>query len=368
MKMPGRNAPCWCKSGKKFKHCHRDTENQPPVVAHTVLQALGSFKKTKKCSVPPSLEHECSNKIINAHSVSKSSSLKAIAENGHVLKISLDLKGNTAPKMALVKMGINNASTFSGFCSTHDKEMFSPIENTPFRAVPPHCFLVTYRGVCKELFSKDYASKAYNFMKTLDRGKSLSQQVAIQMMADSFALSNDLTAKDLNYIKLKLDAMLISNDYSGLKYAVFTLDSPPPIMGSAIVGPTFDFNGEKAQEISNTPSAIPDYIAINSFSSEAKGYIVLSWLSEHDKTCNKLVKQFLDKGLTADSLAVFMISLIENIYISPNWWQSLEGDTQSLVKKLYSQGINTSTDGDSIHICHPLFFPNITDITTSPLI
>lgn len=368
MKTPERNKPCWCKSGKKYKHCHRDIESQPSVETHTVFQALGSFKKHKKCSVPQSLVHECSNKIINAHTVSKSSSLKAIAKDGHVLKISVALKNNEAPKIILGEVGINNASTFSGFCSIHDKKLFSPIEDEAFRPGPQHCFLVTYRGVSKELFSKDYASKVFGMMKTLDKGKSLPQQVAIQAASSSLDNDNSLTTGDLKYIKSKLDTMLITDDYSDLNYVVFILDSPPPIMGSAIVGPTFDFNGNKAQNISSTPSDMPDYIAINSFSSEEKGYIVLSWLSEHSKTCNKLIRQFLDKNLNADSLAIFMILLIENFYISPTWWLSLDTQTKSLIKSLYSQGIETYTDGNSIKNCRPLYFPSIKNILMSPII
>lgn len=368
METPGRNDPCWCESGKKYKHCHRDKERHPAVEAHTLFQTLGSFKKTKKCSVPESLLHDCSNKIINAHTVSKSSSLKAIAKDGHVLKISVDLKFNVAPKIILDEVGINNASTFSGFCSVHDKKIFSPIEDQPFNSSPLHCFLVTYRGIAKELFSKDYASKTLEFMKTLDGGKSLPQQVAIQAASSSLGNNNSLTMGDLRQIKSKLDTMLISDDYSGLNYAVFTLESPPPIMGSAIVGPTFDFNGHKAQVFSKNTSDMPDYISINSFSSEGKGYIVLSWLSEHSQTCNKLIRQFLDKKLTADSLAVFTILLIENFYVSPVWYSSLDNDTQELIKNLYSQGVDTYTYGDSINISRPLYFPSITNILMVPMI
>lgn len=368
MKTPGRNSPCWCESGKKYKHCHRDIESQPSVAAHTVLQALGGFRKNKKCSVPHSLEHECSGGIINAHTVSKSSSLKEIAIDGHVLNISVELKLNVAPKIKLGKVGINSASTFSGFCAAHDKRLFSPIEDHPFKPIPLHCFLITYRGISKELFSKDYASKAFDFMKTLDRGKSLPQQVAIQSLSNLLGSNNELTSSDLKYIKSKLDEMLISNDYSGLSYTVFTLESPPPIMGSAIVGPTFDFNGNKAQEISNIPGDIPDYIAINAFASEGKGFIVLSWLSEHSATCNKIVKQFLDKQLKADSLAAFMILLIENFYVSPGWWQSLDSETQALVEKMYSQGVTTFTDGGSINLDRPLNFPAITNTSITPML
>lgn len=368
MKALGRNDLCWCKSGKKFKRCHLDTESQPSVAPHTVIQTLGSLNKDKKCSVPQSLVHECSGKIIKAHTVSKSSSLKAIAKNGHVLRISIESNGNISPKIKLGEIGINNASTFSGFCSNHDKKLFSPIEDQEFKAIPLHCFLVAYRGLSKELFSKIYASRAFEFMKTLDKGKSFLQQVAIQDLSTSLGTSNSLTLGDLNYIKSKLDAMLISNDYSNLNNAVFTLDAPPPIMGSAVVAPTFDFNGHKAQNISSTSSNVPDYIAINAFASEGKGFIVLSWLPEHFRTCNKLIKQFLDKKLTSDSLAAFMILLIENFYVSPNWWLSLENDTKALIKKMYSQGIDTYTDGNSINLCRPLNFPPITNISVFPMI
>jgi len=368
MKALGRNQPCWCESGKKYKHCHKDIESQPSVEPHTLIQALGSFKKTKKCSVPQSLVHECTNKIINAHTVSKSSSLKAIARDGHVLRISVKLNSNATPEITLDEVGINSASTFSGFCSIHDKKLFSPIEDESFRATPLHCFLVTYRGLSKELFSKDYASKVFELMKTLDRGKSLDQQVAIQAASRSLGENNNLSTGDLKYIKSKLDTMLISKDYSGLNYAVFTLDSPPPIMGSSIVCPTFDFNGNKAQDTSSFPSDIPDYLAVNSFSSEGKGYIVLSWLAEHSETCNKLMRQFVGQKLTSDSLAAFTVLLIENFYISPAWWLSLDSDTQNLIRGLYSQGVDTYTDGDSIKIGRPLYFPSITNISMSPMI
>lgn len=368
METPGRNDPCWCESGKKYKHCHRDKDKHPAVEAHTLFKTLGGFKKTKKCSVPESLLHECSNKIIKAHTVSKSSSLKAIAKDGHVLKISVDLQFNAAPKIILEEVGINNASTFSGFCSVHDKKIFSPIEDQPFNSSPLHCFLVTYRGIAKELFSKDYASKTFELMKTLDGGKSLPQQVAIQAASSSLGNNNSLTIGDLRQIKSKLNTMLIHNDYSDLNYTVFTLESPPPIMGSAMVGPTFDFDGQKAQDISNDKNSVPDYIAINSFSSEGKGYIVLSWLSEHSLTCNKLIRQFLDKKLTADSLAAFTILLIENFYVSPVWYSSLDDDTQRLIKSLYSQGIDGYTYGESINISRPLYFPPITNIVMVPMI
>ncbi|MGO2712458.1 SEC-C metal-binding domain-containing protein [Pseudomonas helleri] len=62
----GRNDPCWCKSGKKYKNCHLNMQSLPSVKPHVVTQALSSLNRTKTCSVPDSLRHECSSKIIKA--------------------------------------------------------------------------------------------------------------------------------------------------------------------------------------------------------------------------------------------------------------------------------------------------------------
>ena len=368
MKALGRNEQCWCESGKKYKNCHLNIQSLPSVKPYVVTQALSSLNRTKTCSVPDSLLHECSSKIIKAHTVSKSSSLKLISHEGHVLKLSVCSKNGAPPKLQAEEVGINNASTFTGFCSTHDKELFSPIENEPFRPIPLHCFLVTYRGVSKEIAVKKDVLPIFEIMKTLDKGKDLFQQIEIQAAAKMLIDVNNLSANDLNYIKVKLDKMLLSESYTELCYAVFTLESPPPIMGSAIAGPKFDFNGKKAQHISSIATDMPDYISINSFASDGKGYVVLSWLPEHSDTCKKLIDQFLSMKLTADTLGAFMIILIENFYMSPLWWQSLDNDTQKLITKLYSQGVDSHTDSASIILSRPLHFPSISNITMSYLL
>lgn len=364
----GRNEPCWCGSGKKFKNCHLGLDKQEPIKPHEAMNALKSFKKEKKCSVPLSLRHECTGKIINAHTVSKSSSLKSISENGHVLKYSAEMNFKSGPKYKLTSVGINKASTFTGFCSLHDKKLFSPIEDEAFKPSLSKTFLVTYRGVARELFAKSFATQAFDFMKTLDKGRGPSAQRMIQGVSSALFDNNDLTTKDLNYIKFKLDEMLLSGDYSGLDYIVFTLDSPPPIMGCSIVGPTFDFEGKKAQHFSNSADKIPDYMALNSFSSDGKGYIVLSWLNEHHKTCIKLVRQFFQKKLSADSLAGLMMILIENIFISPIWWNSLTNSAQKMIESMCAQGVAGDTDGGAIIMKEKINFPKISSVDTSQFV
>lgn len=137
----GRNDLCWCGSKIKYKKCHLNRNEQTPVGKQKIQQTLNSFNQEKCCSVPKKLQHKCTKKIIKAHSVSKSSSLKEIAVDGHVLttfKANHDF--SLSHKITPTLIGINKASTFNGFCSYHDKSLFSPIEDQPFEAIAEHCF------------------------------------------------------------------------------------------------------------------------------------------------------------------------------------------------------------------------------------
>ena len=53
-----------------------------------------------------------------------------------------------APK----QIGIEDASTFTGFCSFHDNKVFEPIDSHFFEVTPHHIFLVSYRCLCLALF------------------------------------------------------------------------------------------------------------------------------------------------------------------------------------------------------------------------
>ncbi|MGI2108993.1 YecA family protein [Shewanella frigidimarina] len=335
----GRNEPCWCGSSRKYKHCHLGREKQSPVDKGTIKKELNSFNSKKYCSVPESQKTDCSKKIIKAHSVSKSSSLKAIAVDGHVystFKTNHDF--SSSKRVRPKKVGINQASVFTGFCSNHDKQIFAPIEDYAFDTSDVHCFLVAYRSLCRELFVKESVANTFSFARELDKGKALSEQIMIQKMAKYYGSNNDLTMGDLRYLKQKLDNMFLCKEYGDLHHFVIELESPPKAMTSAVVGYTVGFDGELLQTISNDPKNIPDYVFINSFSSDGRGYTVLSWLEEHSVSNLKFLKQLQSTESISNSLSTFTFAMVENIYLSPLWWESLNESQQEKVCEIYAQG------------------------------
>ena len=345
----GRNEPCWCGSGKKYKKCHLGRENQESLNPGHIHRQLAGFYNKKFCSVPESMKSKCSGKIIKAHSVSKSSSLKAIAKNGHVLSTFgsvRESKGNVL--FEPVKVGINKASTFTGFCADHDKKLFSPIEDCEFQPNETNCFLVAYRALARELFVKLHSEEMFELVKDLDRGKSILRQYAVQKIGNHFSSNNDLTKSDLNYIKTHFDKMLISSSYEALQHYVFVLDSPPQVMASACFGPIIDFQGDIIQEFSKKHEEVPDYMIVNVFSSGSKGYIVLSWLSEHKESCIKFINSLYRSPSIEDSLTKFIFTTIENVYFSEVWWEHLSDSNRDEILSSIRQGVSQPTYNDSL--------------------
>lgn len=246
-----RNKPCWCGSGKKYKKCHLMREQQTPLTRGDLEAHSKHIKSKKTCSVKNLFSGECSSNIINAHTISKSGSLKEISENGHVMgtKPSLSSLIKSEGKLTLEKVGINKASTFTGFCSVHDKNIFSPLEDEEIKLSDKQLFLLAYRGFCRELFCKEQSKDTASLIKKSDRGQDQMMQTIIQGIGSAFDSGVDLAIRDLEYIKKEMDLILVAEDYSKIKHCIFEFDSKPKILVSAMITPEMDFHGNALQKL-----------------------------------------------------------------------------------------------------------------------
>ncbi|WP_335903833.1 SEC-C domain-containing protein [Shewanella algae] len=228
-----RNKPCWCGSGKKYKKCHLIRDQQAPLTRGDLESHSKTLKSKKVCSVKHLFPEECSGRIINAHTISKSGSLKEISDSGHVMgaKPSLASLIKSDGKLTLEKVGINKASTFTGFCSVHDKNVFAPLEDEAIILSDKQLFLLAYRGFCRELFCKEQNKETASLLKESDRGQDQMLQALIQGYAGAYDSGVDLALRDLEIIKKEMDSILVNEDYSKINHCVFELDSVPKIPG-----------------------------------------------------------------------------------------------------------------------------------------
>lgn len=120
---------------------------------------LSEKAATKHCWYPG-----CVNTAINSHTVSKSYSLAKIAENQHVQMIEVR-RGTTN----FNSIGVNQATTFKGFCNKHDTEVFQSIDfdtANPFLGTPEQYSTLCLRGALMEAFRK---AKQHNHHSNIDR-------------------------------------------------------------------------------------------------------------------------------------------------------------------------------------------------------
>jgi len=151
---------CWCGSGLRYSKCHRDRDKQIPLKSYEIDAEFRKAFSKKYCLHPQSSSSVCSQYIVKAHSVSVSSNLKNIAENGHVLRFYFRPKApvEARKRMTAQSIGVNKASTFTGFCKVHDSLTFACIDKPVGLLTPKHYFLLAYRALSQGSLPKRHRS------------------------------------------------------------------------------------------------------------------------------------------------------------------------------------------------------------------
>ncbi len=335
----GRNAPCWCGSGKKYKHCHLDRQSQPRRNPWETERELRKAFSTKTCSVPAIWQGDCTESIVRAHTIPKSRSLKSIARDGHVYGYSLTFakltehNGKVPPEL----IGINRASTFTGFCEKHDTELFAPVETRRFASTPEQCFLLAYRALAREIYTKNANADLSDVRKEMDKGRPESDQFAIQMQ--SFLFDVGITAGQRDNLRhlAEMNSCLAAGDYSTTRAYVVEFDEPPPVMCSGGIFPKETFDGVKLHDLSD-PEDQADLLTISSFYDGDKGYIVLAWLEGSDKRSIPFVEslQTISTEKLTGALIRMIFEYLENTYMAPEWWEALtDGQMETLNNRMW---------------------------------
>lgn len=365
----GRNHPCWCGSGKKFKKCHLGRESQEKVPYWEAGKEFRKAYSKKLCSAPKSYHTNCSSKIIKAHTLPKALSLKAISRDGHVygLPTSLESVRRNNGRIAFELIGVNRASTFSGFCSVHDDSIFAPIEKNEFFGSSEQCFLLAYRALAREFYTKAAMVNTSGLRKRLDRGKDLEAQITIQEMSNLMNIGAFAGLRDLKLLKQNFDMCLENSEFSSVRGLIFELDCPPPVMISTGVNPDFNFNGDKIQDLSNLKK-VPDAMFITSFYDGKRGLIVFTWLENGPNACTSLIRSLLRKQ--KEQVLGFVFQYIfknsENTYLSPDWWQTIDVEEKDRIIDLINDSVNTECEPNNMGL-KSLFLrsklPNLTEVT-----
>lgn len=329
----GRNDKCPCGSGKKFKHCHGGVNEPRKPHIGQADKRLSQLTPKPQCLAPSSMKNECHGKIIDSHSVSRSGSLGMISREGHVYSTKpsmLDLEnhdGNFQPKL----LGAKRASTFPGFCSYHDKSIFSNLEDKNFIGNRHQCFLLSYRSLSRELYAKQCAVQhaAYRNAMAMNSTPETRAYILDRNYVD------EINLRDLERHKEKYDTVLESKNWKECEGLIIEFDEKFPIQCSAAYEPSCDINNNPIQQLEDT-SITPEIVTINSFAADEKSYFLLSWLKTKSVAAKKLADSIksIDKDRLPGVIGSYLLLTSDNCHISPEWYDNLPQSGKELTIKL----------------------------------
>jgi hypothetical protein len=321
----GRNDLCWCGSGEKYKYCHLRREREEPVTYQERIKELRKIWSKEYCLHPQAGPSNCQGGLIQAHTIQRSGGLTRIAQDGKVYTFPPDysMLVRTSGKLEVRLIGVRKASTFTGFCEYHDNATFAPIEKSPFRFTREQIFLLAYRAICRDLFAKRAQMEAIPFLRIQDRGKDLTDQMAIQSVVDIFGSGVKAGLEDIEHHKGLHDEVLIGKDFSNVQYYAVKLKDVPDIMCSGTALFELDFHGNRLQGFDQMDSRL-DCFTLSLIGTDDGGAIVFSWLG--GSAAGTAFARSL-KALTDDEIPRAIVRLtfefFENASFSPKWWDGL---------------------------------------------
>jgi hypothetical protein len=328
----GRNALCWCGSGRKYKRCHLDRENQSRVNPFETEQEQIKLFTKKYCIFTD--KSKCEGQIVRAHTIQRNGSLDKIAKGGHVyqLKPSMTDLIKTGGKVVPKLIGVRKATTFTGFCNFHDTEIFKPLESVPFIGNDEQCFLLAFRAIARELYTKRAAIESISLLKETDKGKDIQSQRLIQEFILTYKQGTERGLATLESHFNEYVEKYVAQDFGGIRFLVIYMNNVPEIMFSGGFYPEFNFRGQLLQDLSDLTKKT-DLLTQSSFATDDGGAIVYSWLSSSDGTCRNFAESLLE--LRVNNLPNAIVRLCfehsENTAISPEWWSSLKAEKQEVL-------------------------------------
>jgi hypothetical protein len=321
----GRNEPCPCGSGKKFKKCH---DRLPEVSFRDISGEYNNrlykeFRKKHHC-MHPEAPSDCRGQIIDCHTIQKNGVLKRICDDQKHIFSFYPTGKKESGHLVIHRIGINNASIFKGFCEKHDNEIFAPIEKKSFFSTEEQCFLIGYRAICHELYQKHAAMRAVsNNIQWISGDNAITNREELLHFLRVSEAGVKKGLKDFEALKSIYDSALKAKRYSDFRRCIIIFIGDISLASIGVMSPDFDIKGHKLQNIAD-PFISIEGIAVGTIGTETGGAIVFSW-PRHFTLCEKFVNSLISHSTDLPSnLVTLFFSYIENTFFSKKWFDRLD--------------------------------------------
>lgn len=321
---PGRNDPCPCGSGKKYKKCCIG-KTEEELLADQFIKSYKEARhnaRFKECLFPD--KSLCSERIIKAHTIQRNRFLSKISENGKVympcLKPDFDIS-------LMKEYGNAEASVFTGFCAYHDKVVFQPIEDRPFEGSQEQVFLFTYRAFALEYHRKRESDNLLKFFSDHPSYDDLTKEG-----------KNGFEYATLDYEDEKkiFDQALLTHKYDILTYFIWEFEGESNFAATSGEALEYDLSKKRIQRLDDI-QARARHVYYSAFPENGKTYFLISWLKEYDKLFENHAHVL--SSLSPEERRNFVNNTLafttENIAIRPSSWTALSDTAKESYSMLF---------------------------------
>lgn len=337
MKEIGRNDPCWCGSGLKYKRCHLLRSEKKRLPFKAIISEAQKAVAYTTCLHPDASKENCGN-VISAHTLQRTRVIKSIVDNtNHLLSFYPPNIDETTGTFLPQKRGWKQAATFDAFCDVHDDSTFRRLEKEPFTASPHQIFLIGYRALCWEYYQKVRIQKAIPvFQKNVDRGTNPRVQRSVQAMFDALQRGFKQGENDLKQLKKRLDRSLVNLDFTDYKMVEILLQGSTSLVSTGAITPNHTLVGDKLQVLHNEHENT-EWLAFGFDISERGTSIVFHWFDSEVSPTEYMNEVFkLTESQLLAFLPQFFFAHCENTYFECSWWEKIGNTERNLLTGLMS--------------------------------
>jgi hypothetical protein len=269
--------------------------------------------------------------------------MSLLQRDGHVKGPSYQIERDDSLSMTWQDIGRNLASTFEGFCSTHDTSLFLPIDTKPFDVTDQQqSFLYAYRAVARELHSTMEAAIRVQSMyqKRVEAGIDTGDQPE---RAGLMAVERMLHAHSTFVYKSKLDRALVNEQYDVLTHTVITFTAQSPAVAASAF---FDLDTRPNDE--EAPR-----VALNIFAiSKDETIAVFSYMEKDGETVEEYIRDVSEsEGLYQKyRLSRMLLMHAENFVIAPSLFDTWSPEKRSVILDFFRETLKFGSSRESEHL------------------
>ena len=303
----------------------------------TFYKKLNSKPKTS-CLFPG-----CTEPTINSHSLQKAL-LRSIADStNHVfrIKINVDYRLNGKITRVIDTISVNKASTFLGYCNTHDTEIFKPIEQG---VIDPknteHHFLLVLRSIAREFFE---SKKSYLLLA------SIVGEIIKDLKKDDIMIPFLISQQYIKYLELFhvekiknfFDICYQEGRYNNIfEYSHIEFNKCLPVFVNTFTAIQAMNNGITFTR--DIRKEMPLYLSMTILPSNEKTDVFYAVLKKQVKELTPFLGEFKISNLA--HLETFITDTIlrntDNFYVSPEFWNSIPNTDRDTILDLFYRTIN----------------------------